>query len=132
VQYAIARDVEVTVDRGVATLYDLRIGDYVEFSASSSTITKITVSSAITNTEVTGVVKLVNTTYGMVVLETTSASGDVSETQIFVKSSAKILDASDGKVKSVKDIKAGQKIMAAGAVNTGIFEASSIMILVQQ
>ncbi|MBE7039379.1 MAG: S-layer homology domain-containing protein [Ruminococcaceae bacterium] len=131
-QYAIARDVEVTVDGEAATLYDLRLGDYVEFSASSSTITKITVSSAITNTEVTGVVKLVNTTYGMIVLETTNAAGDVSEAQIFVKSTAKILDASDGRVKSVKDIKTGQKIMAAGAINTGIFEASSIMILVQQ
>lgn len=130
-KYAIARDVKVTVDGKEGSIYDLRLGASVEFSASSSTVTKLTVKSAVTNTEVTGIVKLVNTTYGMVVLETVSGTGDITETQIFVKDTAKILDSSDGKVKSVKDLKVGQKIMAAGTVNTGIFEASSIMILLQ-
>ncbi len=132
VQYAVARDVKVTIDGKEATLYDLRLGANVEFSASSSTVTKLTVASAVTNTEITGVIKLVNTTYGMVILETTNGLGDISETQIFVKAGAKILDAGDGRVKSVKDLKEGQKIMAAGVINTGVFEASSIMILLAQ
>lgn len=130
-EYAVARDVKVTIDGSEGTLYDLRLGATVEFSASSSTVTKLTVASAITNTEVTGVVKSVNTSFKVVVLETTNALGDVTESQIFVKDTAKILDASDGKVKSLKDLKEGQRIMAAGSVNTGIFEASSIMILLQ-
>jgi len=130
VQYAVAKNAKITIDGKADEIYGLRLGASVEFSASSSTVTSLTVKSAIVSTELTGIVKLVNTSYGMVVLEVADASGDIVDTQIFVND-ANILSASDGKVKTVRDLKEGQKLMVAGAINTGIFEANSIIILAQ-
>lgn len=131
IKYALSRDIKINLDGRNATVYDLRLGAQVELETSSSTITELTVKSAIVNAQVTGTITLVNSTYGMIVVSTTDASGDVTEEQIFVKSTAKILDANDGKVKAVRDLKEGQKIMAAVTENTGILEAASIMILAQ-
>ncbi len=131
-KYALSRDAQIKLDGKEATIYDIRLGAQVSFKATSSTITALTVESVAVSSQVTGTIKLVNSSYGMIVVEAVEASGNISEKQIFVKSTVKILDANDGKVKAVKDLAVGQSIMAAITENTGILEATSIMILAAQ
>ena len=70
-----------------------------------------------------------NTAYGMVKVSSTDANGNVTEEQIFIKDTAKILDSNDNQVKKMKDLEVGMNITVAGSVNLGIFEATSVMIL---
>ncbi|MBR2500650.1 MAG: S-layer homology domain-containing protein [Clostridia bacterium] len=130
-KYALSRDAQIKLDGKEASIYDIRLGAEVSFEASSNTIKSLTVQSVAISTQVTGTIKLVNTSYGMIVVDAVDASGNVVEKQIFVKDTVKILDANDGKVKSVKDLAAGKSIMAAISEKTGILEATSIMILAQ-
>lgn len=131
VKYALSRDAVIKLDGKEASIYDIRLGAEVSFKATSSTITSLTVTSVAVSTQVTGTITLVNTSYGMIVVDAVDASGNIVEKQIFVKDTVKILDANDGKVKTVKDLSAGKSIMAAIFENTGILEATSIMILAQ-
>ena len=130
-KYALSRDAQIKLDGKEASIYDIRLGAEVSFEASSNTIKSLTVQSVAISTQVTGTIKLVNTSYGMIVVDAVDASGNVVEKQIFVKDTVKILDSNDGKVKSVKDLSVGQSIMAAISEKTGILEATSIMILAQ-
>ncbi|MBE7010615.1 MAG: S-layer homology domain-containing protein [Ruminococcaceae bacterium] len=128
-KYSLSRDLGITLDGAPATIYDLRLGFDVEIEATSATITKITVKSVAAPMQITGQIKLVNTTYNMLVVTHTDANGNTVDTQVFAKDNVKILDSNDGKIKYLRDLKPGQNVTAAGAENVGIFEANSIMIL---
>lgn len=130
-KYVMSRDAVIEIDGEKATIYDLRLGAEVEFKTTSSTVKELTVKSAITSAQITGTITLVNKAYGMIVVSADSGAGDLEEVQIFIKSTAKILDSNDGKVKAIKDLKKGDNIMAAITENTGILEASSVMIIAQ-
>lgn len=127
--YAVSRDVAVKLDGAAATMYDLRLGYQVKLQTSSATIKEIEVQSVATALQITGQIKLVNTTYKMLTLQHTDANGNLTETQVFVKDTAKILDSNDGKIKTLKNLQAGQNVTVAGSDNMGIFEATSIMVL---
>lgn len=126
--YSVSRDVNITLDGSAATMYDLRIGYEVEVETSSTTITKVKVKSVASPMQITGQITLVNTTYNMIVVQYTDTNGNIAEKNVFLKS-AKILDSNDGKIKTIKNLSAGQNITAAGSENIGVFEATSIMIL---
>ena len=128
-KYSVSRDVTITLDGVAATLYDLRLGYNVEVEATSATITKVTVKSVAPPMQITGEIKLVNTTYNMVVVSYADTNGNIVDAQVFAKDNIKILDSNDGKIKYLKDLKQGQNVTVAGAENMGIFEATSIMIL---
>lgn len=127
--YKVGRDVKITLDDKEATIYDLRVGYTVKMKTSSQSVTEIVVTTSPTQKSVSGVITMVNTAYGMIKVSGTTASGDVTEQQVFVKDSAVIVNSSTGKILKVKELQTGMNIMAAGAENLGIFEASSIMVL---
>ncbi len=127
--YKVGRDVKIILDDKEATVYDLRVGYSVKMKTSSQSVTEITVTSSPTQKSVSGVITVVNTAYGMIKVNATTASGDISEQQVFVKDNAVIVNSATGKILKVKELTAGMNIMAAGAENLGIFEASSIMVL---
>lgn len=127
--YKVGRDVKITLDDKEATIYDLRVGYTVKMKTSSQSVTEIVVTTSPTQKSVSGVITMVNTAYGMIKVSATTASGDVTEQQVFVKDSAVIINSSTGKILKVKELQTGMNIMAAGAENLGIFEASSIMVL---
>lgn len=127
--YTLSRDVKITLDDESATIYDLRLGYEVKVITSSSQVKEIIVKSVTPPMSITGQITLVNSAYGMIKVSSTDSNGDITEQQIFIKSNAKILDSSDNKIKDVDDLKAGMLVTVAGAVNTGVFEATSVMIL---
>lgn len=127
--YSVSRDVSITLDGAAATLYDLRIGYTVELETSSSTITAVKVKSVASPLQITGQITLVNTAYDMIRVSYADTNGNMTEATVFVKSTAKILDSNDGKIKTIKNLEIGQNVTVAGSENVGVFEATSIMIL---
>lgn len=128
-KYPMARDCEITLQGKSVTAYDLRLGAYVKLKVASETVTAIesdAVSEALT---VTGTIKTVNASYGLVVLTYESANGQSVEKQLFIKDNAKILDSRTGKLLAIKDLAVGNIITAAGAEKLGVYEVSSLMVL---
>ena len=76
-------------------------------TTSSSSITAIEVKSVSAPMQITGTITVVNTAYGMVKVSSTDANGNVTEEQIFIKDTAKILDSNDNQVKKMKDLEVG-------------------------
>ncbi len=127
--YSVSQGVEITLDGAAATLYDLRLGYTVEIETSSSTIKAIKVKSVAAPMQITGQITLVNTAYDMIRVSYADYNGNMQDATVFIKSTAKILDSNDGKIKTLSQLKIGQNVTVAGSENVGIFEATSIMIL---
>ncbi|MBQ3181919.1 MAG: hypothetical protein IJB50_04085, partial [Clostridia bacterium] len=58
-----------------------------------------------------------------------SASGGVTEKQLFLKDSAKIIDSVTGKTLTIKGLKVGNIITAAGTEKLGVYEVNTLMVL---
>lgn len=128
-KFALARDCEVSLQGAAADIYDLRLGAYVELTVTSETVTKIesdAVSEALT---VTGTIKTINTSYGLLVISCEGAGGETIDKQLFLGSSSKILDSKTGKLLTIKNLKVGNVITAAGTEKLGVYEVSSLMVL---
>lgn len=126
---ALARDCDITLQGENADIYDLRLGAYVKLTVSSETVTAIAseaVSQALT---VTGTIKTINASYGLVLVECEGVGGDKFEKQLFLGSTTKILDSQSGKLLTIKNLRAGNVITAAGTEKLGVYEVSSLMVL---
>lgn len=128
-KYILARDCEFTVEGQSSTVYDLRLGSYVKLKTESETVVKVTAEAVESALQVTGTIKTINTAYNMVVLEIETAMGGVAEKQLFIKDSAKMLDSTTGKTVTIKNLKVGNIITAAGIEKLGVYEVNTLMVL---
>lgn len=128
-KYVMSRNCEVELMGEKATIYDLRLGSYVKLETSSETVVAIKAEAVSTALQVTGTIKTINASYGLLIIEMESASGAVIEKQLFVKDSTKILDSTTNKMLTLKGLKVGNIITAAGAEKLGVYEVNSIMVL---
>ena len=128
-KYVMARDCKVNLLGEEVSVYDLRLGAYVKLKTSSSTVIEISTKAVETALQVTGTVKTVNASYGLVIIEMKNEAGVVVEKQLFVKSDTKILDSTTNKMLTVKGLKTGSIITAAGTEKLGVYEVNSIMVL---
>lgn len=128
-KYIMARDCKVNLLGEEVSVYDLRLGAYVKLKTSSSTVVEISSQAVETALQVTGTVKTVNASYGLVIIEMQSSSGAMVEKQLFVKSDTKILDSTTNKMLTLKGLKTGSVITAAGTEKLGVYEVNSIMVL---
>ncbi len=128
-KYVMARDCKVNLMGEEASVYDLRLGAYVKLKTSSSTVIEIKAEAVESALQVTGTVKTVNASYGLVVIEMRNDAGAMVEKQLFVKSTTKILDSTTNKMLTLKGLKAGNVITAAGTEKLGVYEVNSIMVL---
>ncbi len=127
-KFAMARDCEVKLQDENATVYDLRLGAYVKLTVSSETVTKVESEAVSESLTVTGVIKSINTSYGLLIVECEGTGGKF-EKQLFLKDSTKILDSRTGKMLTIKNLSAGNVITAAGTEKLGVYEVSSLMVL---
>ncbi len=126
-KYVMARDCKVELEGEEATIYDLRLGAYVKLTTSSSTVTEIKSEAVSVALSVTGTIKTINTSYGLIVIELENGT----EKQLFVKDTTKILDSTTNKLITLKNLKVGNVINAAGTEGVGVYEVNSIMVLQQ-
>lgn len=126
---ALARDCDITLQGEKADVYDLRLGAYVKLTVSSETVTAIASEAVSQSLTVTGTIKTINTSYGLVLVECEGVGGDTIEKQLFLGTSTKILDSQSGKLLTIKSLKVGNVITAAGTEKLGVYEVSSLMVL---
>jgi len=128
--YSLARDAEYVVDGEEGDIYSLRLGATVTVNIESDTVVKIVSTTPTASAAIVGVIDAVNKSYGFLTMKVTEADGTESQMQVFLKKSGiKIIDSESGKDVTSSALKAGQTISVTGAMNTGAFEASTIIIL---
>lgn len=130
VSYSISRDAAYTIDDAEGEIYDLRLGSSVSLKIEGETAVKVTSASPTSSNVLTGTVNTVNTSYGFILLDSVDASGKAVQTQVFLKKNGvKIIDSLTGKEVASSNIKAGASVSVTGVMNTGAFEASTVVIL---
>lgn len=128
-KYVMSRNCSVSVEGETATVYDLRLGSYVKLKTESETVVAITAEAVESALHLTGTIKTINASYGLLIIEVQTASGGIAEKQVFVKDTTKILDSVTGKSVTLKNLKVGNIITAAGIEKVGVYEANAIMVL---
>ncbi len=131
-EYPIAFDAEFIIGSSIASIYELRLGNMVKLTLASGTATKVEQTSASSVTTKSGVVENLSTSYGYITIASADINGVNSE-QIFVSKTgssvtAKILNGETGKEIALKNIKAGDQIIATGAYTNGAFVAKTIVV----
>lgn len=126
-KYPMARNCDITIEGEESNVYDLRLNSYVTLKLASETVTAISseaVSQALT---VSGVVKTINTSYGLVVI-TCEENGITFEKQLFIGDNTKIINAQTGKTLTIRNIAVGNSVTAAGTEKLGVYEVASVMV----
>ena len=130
VSYSISREAEYVVDEASSDIYGLRLGSTVTLRVEGETAVKVTSTTPASSNVLTGKVNTVHSSYGFILLDTETQNGDVTQTQVFLKKSGiKIINSATGKEVSSSAIKAGMELSITGVMNTGAFEATTIIIL---
>lgn len=127
-KYIMSRNCDVTLEGEKVTVYDLRLGAYVKLKTESDTVISISSEAVESALQVTGKIKTINVAYNLLVLEIESATG-TTEKQLFLKDTAKIIDSVTGKTLTIKGLKVGNIITAAGTEKLGVYEVNTLMIL---
>lgn len=128
--YPLASNAVITVNGAAGTIYDLRLSTTAKITLESDTIVKIDTSPVETITQITGTVDLVNSSYGLVQITYYDAATTQNITQsVFVGKSTKIINNSTGKEVALKTITSGMSITAIGSVKSGVFEATTLIVL---
>lgn len=127
-KYIMSRNCAVTLEGEEVSVYDLRLGAYVKLKTESETVVSISSEAVSSALQVTGTIKTINTSYNLLVVEIESAGG-TTEKQLFLKDTAKIIDSTTGKTLTIKGLKVGNIITAAGTEKLGVYEVNTLMVL---
>lgn len=129
--FSVARDASFKTDGNDATIYDLRLGSNITLKIEGETVVSAESVAPIVSSVLTGTVETVNSAYGFMLLNVVNAqTGDVTQTQIFLKKTGlKIIDSTSGKEVSLTSLKSGMSVSVTGVMNTGAFEATTVIIL---
>ncbi len=129
-EYPIARDAQILLDGKAGTIYDLRLNSNATITMESDSIVKIATKPVDDVTEVKGEVTAVNVAYDLIqirYIDPVSSTENVE--QVFVKSGAKIISISSSTDKKLKDVQVGQTVTAMGSRSSGVFEATTVIIM---
>ena len=128
-KYILSRNCEFALEGEKATIYDLRLGSYVKLKTESDTVVSVSAEAVESALQVTGTIKTINAAYNLLILEMQTSSGETIEKQLFLKSTAKLIDSVTGKTITIKNLKVGNIITAAGTEKLGVYEVNTLMVL---
>ena len=128
-RYPMSRDCAITLEGETASIYDLRLGAYIKLTLSSDMVSEIETEAVSTALSLTGTVKTINASYGLVIITYPGANGATVEKQLFLDSKSKILNSTTGKFITLKELSVGNVVTAAGTEKLGVYEVSSLMVL---
>lgn len=128
--YSLSREAVYVIDGEEGDIYSLRLGASITADIESDTVVKITSVTPSVSAAIVGVIETINKSYGFLTMSVEDSNGEVSTMQVFIKKSGiKIIDSATSKEIDTSKLKAGNKISVTGAMNTGAFEASTIIVL---
>lgn len=122
-EYKVNKKADVFIDTQESDVYDLRPGSDVKIKLESSEIVKLETSSTASAAQMTGTVKSVNATYGLVVIE----SGG-KEYNIFTNSNTKIISSKTGDAMKLKNLAKDSSVAITGSNTSGVYEATVIVV----
>ncbi|MBE7029244.1 MAG: S-layer homology domain-containing protein [Ruminococcaceae bacterium] len=125
-RYPLTNSIKVFLDDKECEIYDLRLDMTAKITTDSGAVSEIRVSTVEEVSQISGVVEVVNPSYGFINVKT--ANGESK--QIFVSSSTKIT--ADGAVtatKTIKNIYVDDYVVVIGRMVNGAFQASTIVIV---
>jgi hypothetical protein len=125
----ITDDTSITVDGTAADKYALRVGQNAKVIIDSSNATRITATSVVGPSQITGVIKSVNTAYSIVTLTDASTGKD---TQVAIKSGCTFIDQTNSKITSISKLSSGDTVMALGNMSNGVYTVSTLIVVAQQ
>ena len=123
--YSVSTDAKIRVDDETSLIYDLRLGAKVEIKLDSNVAVEINSQKKVETLEVRGTIKLINLSLGLITIETDSAEN----VQIYVDSSTtKVNDIENAASVKLSRLDEGQKVIAYGKNDRGVFVTSLIVI----
>ena len=122
-EYKINKDADILIDSLEASVYDLRPGGDVKIKLESSEIVELETSSVASNSQMSGTVKSINTTYGLIVIESSGR-----EYNVFTNSKTKVIDSQTGNNINLKSLEKGDSLAITGTSASGVFEATVIVV----
>lgn len=130
-EFAISRNADIYIDGKESSIYDLRLGFNVTLNIEGATATSIDVTSVTPAQQMTGTVKVVNTTFGFISIDIVdTATGVVRTENIFVNDDAAIIDsANPTKRMDLSDIKIDDTVTVTGSIKLGAFEATTVIVI---
>ena len=124
IEYKVNKSVKVIVDSSEnATVFDLRPGTDIEVGLQSSEIVKIEAAGVVAKSQLTGLVKSVNATYGLMIVEDGG-----TEYNVFTNSNTKIIDSVTGRTILLKNVEKNRTATVTGSNASGVLEASVIVL----
>ena len=130
VTYSLSRNAVYTLDGVDAEIYDLRLGAYVKIDVEGGTVTKVTSTAPTTSSVLTGAINTINTAYGFMIIDAVDNEGQTNQIQVFTKKSGlKIISSTTGKEMAITALKPGMTVSVTGVMNTGAFEATTVIVL---
>ncbi|MBE7030524.1 MAG: S-layer homology domain-containing protein [Ruminococcaceae bacterium] len=129
-EYPLASNAQISLDGRDGNMYDLRVGVGAKVKVESNTIVSINTSAVETVTQMQGKIEVMNASYGMIqITYYDSALSQQRTEQIFIKDNAKIVDNTTGRDIKVKNLEVGKTVSVIGALNNGVFEASTVIVI---
>ena len=125
-KYDMTSDAVIKVDNIVSEIYDLRLGTKAEFNLDNNVIVGVSAQKKVETLEIRGLIKTINLNLGLITL---TNDDDTEQTQIYVNAyNTKVNDVINSTSKSLSDLKVGQKIIAYGKNDRGVFVTSLMVI----
>ena len=126
IKYDMISDAVIKVDNIVSEIYDLRLGTKAEFNLDNNVIVGVVAQKKVETLEVRGLIKVINLNLGLITL---TNDDDTEQTQIYVNIyNTKVNDIINSSTKNLIDLKEGQKIIAYGKNDRGVFVTSLVII----
>lgn len=122
-EYTVNKSAKVLVDSAESSVYDLRPGTDIEIKLQSAEIVSIEAAGSVLKSQLTGIVKSVNATYGLIIIEEGG-----QEYNVFANGNTKIVDSATGQTVALKNIEKGKTATVTGSNSSGVLEATVIVL----
>ncbi|MTI70982.1 MAG: S-layer homology domain-containing protein [Firmicutes bacterium] len=122
--YFVSNDVDIELARRTSTLYDLRLGYFVELEIESSEIVKIDAIERQINDDRSGIVKYINRDAEVISIK---VPGESETIRIDVTDDTNFID-TDGDKTRFRTLDEGDEVLVIGSSDGGIYTAKTIII----
>ncbi|MBQ7040236.1 MAG: hypothetical protein IJN39_06680, partial [Clostridia bacterium] len=129
IECAMDNSIAITINGETADIYDVKLGYSAKIKTDSSTVTDIAITSTpvVDNVNIMGTVLEVHPNYDAITVQI----NEETVTQVFIKSTATILNGKTGKAMTLNGIKPGSIVTAVVASSGFAAEAISVVVLEQ-
>ena len=128
-KFDVVTDTKITISGEIETFYDLRVGCNVLLKLESDMVVEIIAEQPKQAQQITGTIDQINDKIGVVSVKPDTDSSSVEQLYFPRETTVKIINALTGKSLNTSELKKGQKIVAFGYNELGIFVTTQITVI---